>query len=154
MNPIFLMENSKSIHCLNSFLKSSESCNIFILFMYQQMWNEKHAAPTFLCWWQLFTFLVVWLYERNFPYEGGHSIAYTKRHFKVWIWKHLGILHLTEKQVKIDNNKLTTIQEHLSCFNYSPSFEDFKLKTMESLLIACVKPILNKADSSLSLELF
>ena len=51
------MENSKSIHwlCLESFFKmSSESCNI-IIFVYQQMWNEKHAAPTFRCWWQLFT---------------------------------------------------------------------------------------------------
>ena len=30
----------------------------------------------------------------------------------------------------------------------------FKLKIMENLLIACVKPMLNKADSSLPLELF
>ena len=68
------------------------------------------------------------------------------------------------KKVKIDNNKLMTIQEHLLCCNYSPSFEDFsiltregndfKLKIMESLLIARDKPILNKADSSLPLELF
>ena len=88
----------------------------------------------------------------------------TKRHFKVRICEHLGISHLTEKKVKIDNNKLTAIQEHLLCCNYSPSFEDFsiltresndfKLKIMESLLIACDKPILNKADSSLPLELF
>ena len=50
------------------------------------------------------------------------------------------------------------------CCNYSPSFEeisiltresnDFKLKIMESLLIARDKPILNKADSSLPLQLF
>ena len=68
------------------------------------------------------------------------------------------------KKVKIDNNKLTAIQEHLFCCNYSPSFEDFpvltkeindfKLKIMESLIIARDKPILNKADSSLPLELF
>ena len=31
---------------------------------------------------------------------------------------------------------------------------DFKLKIMESLLIARDKPILNKVDSSLPLELF
>ena len=31
----------------------------------------------------------------------------TKRHFKVRICEHLGISHLTEKKVKIDNNKLT-----------------------------------------------
>ena len=87
-----------------------------------------------------------------------------QRHFKVRIYEHLGISHLTEKKVNIDNNKLTAIQEHLLCCNYSPSFEDFsiltresndsKLKIMESLLIARDKPILNKADSSLPLELF
>ena len=98
---------------------------------------------------------------------GGCNITYyekTKRHFKVRICEHLGILHLTEKKVKIDNNKLTAIEEHLLCCNYSPSFEDFsiltresndfKLKLMESLLIARDMPILNKADSSLPLELF
>ena len=98
---------------------------------------------------------------------GGCNATYygkTKRCFKVRIGDHLGISHLTEKKVKIDNNKLTAIQEHLLCCNYSSSFEDFsiltmesndfKLKIMESLLIACNKPILNKADSSLPLELF
>ena len=76
----------------------------------------------------------------------------------------VGISHLTEEKVKINNNKLMRIQEHLLCCNYSSSFEDFsiltresndfKLKIMESLLIAHDKPILNKADSSLLLELF
>ena len=56
------------------------------------------------------------------------------------------------------------IQEHLLCCSYFPSFEDFsiltresndfKMKIMESLLIARDEPIYNKADSSLSLELF
>ena len=87
-----------------------------------------------------------------------------KRYFKVRICEHLGISHLTEKKVKTDNNKLTAIQKHLLCCNYSPSFEDFsiltresngfKLKIIERLLIARCKPILNKADSSLPLELF
>ena len=59
------------------------------------------------------------------------------------------------KKVKIDNNKLTAIQEHLLCCNYSPPFEYFfiltrgsnyfKLKIMESLLIARCKPVLNKS---------
>ena len=76
---------------------------------------------------------------------------------------HLGISHLTGKKVKIDDNKLTVIQEHLLRCNNSPSFEDFsvltresndfKLKTIESLLIARDKPDLNKADFSLFLEL-
>ena len=68
------------------------------------------------------------------------------------------------KKVKIDNKKLTAIQEHLLRCNYSPTFEDFsiltresndfKLKIMESLLIARDKPILNNADSPLPVELF
>ena len=84
--------------------------------------------------------------------------------FKVRICEHVGISHLTGKKVKIDKNKLTAIQEHHFCFNYSPSFEvfsiltresnDFKLKIMENLLIARDKSVLNKADSSLPLELF
>ena len=41
----------------------------------------------------------------------------TKRHFNVQICEHLGISHLAEKKVKIDNNKLTAIQEHLLCCN-------------------------------------
>ena len=98
---------------------------------------------------------------------GGCNATYdgkTKRHFKVRICEHLGISHLTEKKVKIDNNKLTAIQKHLLCCNYCPSFEDFsiltresndfKLRIMESLLIARDKPILNKKNSSLLLELF
>ena len=98
---------------------------------------------------------------------GGCNATYygkTKRHFKVRIFEHLGISHLPEKKVKIENNKLTAIQEHLLCCNYSPSFKDFsiltresndfKLKIMENLLVARDKPILNKADSSLPLELF
>ena len=88
----------------------------------------------------------------------------TKRYFKVRICEHLGISHLTGKKVKIDNNKLTAIQEDLLSCNYSLSFadisilttesNDFKLKIMESLLTALDNPVLNKADSSLLLELF
>ena len=78
--------------------------------------------------------------------------------------EHLGISHLTEKKIKIDNNKLTAIQEQLLCSNYSPCSKTFpiltrgsnhfKLKIMESLLITRDKPIVKKADSSLPLELF
>ena len=98
---------------------------------------------------------------------GGCSATYygkIKRHFKVHFFEHLGISHLSGEKVKIDNNKLRTIQEHLLCCNYSPSFEDFsiltresndfKLNIMENLIIARNKPTLNKADSSLPLELF
>ena len=67
--------------------------------------------------------------------RGGCNATYygkTKRHFKLRICEHLDILHLTEKKVKIDNNKLTAIQEHLLCCNYSPSFDDFSILIRES----------------------
>ena len=93
----------------------------------------------------------------------GCNVTYdvkTKRHFKVRICEHLGISHLTEKKAKIGNQKLTAIQEHLLCCNYSLSFEDFsiltkesndfKLKIMESLLIARDKPVLNKVKTVLT----
>ena len=68
---------------------------------------------------------------------GCNAIYYgkTKRHFKVRICEHLGISHLTEKKIKIDNNKLTAIQEHLLCYNYSPSFEDFPILTREVMIL-------------------
>ena len=87
-----------------------------------------------------------------------------KRYFKVRICEYLGILHLTEKKVKIDNNKVTANQEHHLYCNYFPSFEcfsilirgsnHFQVNIMGSLLIARDKPVLNKADSWLLLELF
>ena len=55
---------------------------------------------------------------------GGCNATYygkTKSQFKVRICEHLVISYLIGKKVKIDNNKLTTIQEHLLCCNYSPS---------------------------------
>ena len=91
---------------------------------------------------------------------GGCNATYygkTKHYFKVRICEHLGISHFTEKKGKDWQQKLTAIQEHLWCCNYSPSFEDFsiltsesndfKLNVMESLLIACDKPVLNNVDS-------
>ena len=76
----------------------------------------------------------------------------------------MGISHITGEKVRIANNNLTAIEEHVLCCKYSPSNEDFsilikesndfKLKIMESLLIARDKPWLNKADFSLPLELF
>ena len=80
----------------------------------------------------------------------------TKRHFKVRICEHLGIPHLTEKKAKIDNNKLTAIQEHHLCCNYCPSFEEFSILTRESndFKLKIMESLLNKADSSLPLELF
>ena len=103
---------------------------------------------------------VVYKYNR-----GGCNATYygkIKRHFKVRIWEHLDISHLTGKKVKIDNNKLTGIPEYLLCCNHAPYLghiwaresNDFKVKIMESLLIAHDKPVFDKADFSLPLELF
>ena len=90
---------------------------------------------------------------------GGYNAIYygkTKRHFKVRICEHLSVSHLSEKKVKIDNNKLTAILEHLLCCNYCPSFEDFSILTSESndFKLTIMEGLLNKADSSLPLELF
>ena len=59
---------------------------------------------------------------------GGCNAMYygkSKHHFKLRVCEHLGISHLTERNVRTGNNKLTAIQEHPSRCNYSPSFEDF-----------------------------
>ena len=98
---------------------------------------------------------------------GGCNATYNgknKHHFKIRTCEHLGISHFTGKRVKIDNNKLTTIQEHLLCCYYSSSYEnfsiltresnDFKLEIMKRLLIARDKSCLKKVDFSLPLELF
>ena len=68
------------------------------------------------------------------------------------------------KNVKIESNKLTAIQECILFCNYSPFFEDlsiliresndFKLKVMENILITHGKPALTKADSLFHLEPF
>ena len=60
---------------------------------------------------------------------GCNAIFYGKGKccLKVRICKHLSILCLTGKKLKIDNNKLMVIQEHLLCCNYSQSVEDFSI---------------------------
>ena len=79
----------------------------------------------------------------------------------MWTFRHFAY-HW--KKVKIFNNKLTVIQEHLLYCNYPLSFKDlfiltrksndFKPKIMKSKLIARDKPILNKKVTSFPLELF
>ena len=88
-----------------------------------------------------------------------------KRHFSVQIWEYLGVSNLTGKKAKIDNSKLTAIQEHLLCCKWSQTYEnvsiltkennDVKLKIMKSQLTAgdkLDKP--NKTGYSFPLELF
>ena len=61
---------------------------------------------------------------------------------------------LSGKKAKIDNKKLTAIQEYLLCCNCLPSFkdpilitenDDFKLKVIKSHLIIFGKLVLRKA---------
>ena len=52
--------------------------------------------------------------------------------WKSQFFEHLDVLHLTGKNVKIDNNKVTAIQEYLLHCNCSSSFEDFSIFTWEN----------------------
>ena len=138
--------------------------------------HEKQLSPNFIDLWiksffnKLYTPKVIAqnVPKRNvfvkLPFLGSTSFQIRKKlqcYLLWWTCEHFGISRLTGKKVKIDNNKLMAIQEHLVCCNYSPSYEDvsiltresnnFKLKIMESLLIACDKPCLNKTDSFLPL---
>ena len=73
--------------------------------------------------------LSLFLCEGKYKRGGSNATYYgkTKYHFKVQICEHLGISHLTGKKVKSDNNKPTTIKEHLLSCNYSPSYEEFSI---------------------------
>ena len=147
--------------------------------------NPKDASKTI--WWKIdvlqfknqvksirvrsfFTFYdkltKMWRLGLNYKYKcGGCNVTFylkTKLHFIFRICKHLEISHFTVKQVKIDKNKLTAIQEHLFFWNYSPSFEDFSFLAVESndvnfnreSLIELGKLMHNKKDTSIPLELF
>ena len=105
---------------------------------------------------------LVYKYKRS-----GCNVTYyskTNCHFKARICEHIVTSYLTEKKVKTDNNKLTGIQEHLLCSNYTPSFEvfsilttesnDFKLKITDRLLTELDKPMLKHLDTLLPLGLF
>ena len=84
----------------------------------------------------------------------------TKHHFKVRMCRHLGILALTGKRIK--GNDDSPIKEHLLLWNYSSGFEDFsvlttkkndfKMSLMESLLINRDHPPLNKSKQFVPLE--
>ena len=151
----FLGSTSFQIRKLQKlFTDKLTSCNLKIVFTstvrIKSLFTFKNKLPTMLL------SGLVYMYS----YGGCNAIYYgrTKHPFKLQVCEHLGISYLTEKKVKIDNNKPMAIQEQL-CWNYSSSFEDFsiltresndfKLKIMESILIAR-----NKAYSSLPLELF
>ena len=145
--------------------------NIWILFRslfrFENMDTSPVRVKTFFAFKDKLPKMLLLGLVYKFKWGGCNATYYgkTKHHFKVRICEYLGISHLPEKKLKIDNNKLMAIQKHFLCCNYSPPFEDFcsvltresndfKLRIMECLLVARDKPILNKADSSLPLELF
>ena len=86
----------------------------------------------------------------------------TKRHFQVRICEHMEISALTGKRVKDDDD--AAIKEHLLFCNHTPDFKDFsilasnnndfKVTSMECLLINRDHPTLNKNKQSLPFELF
>ena len=126
---LFLGSNSFQIQKLQKlFSNKLTSCNLKIVFTWpirvKSFFTFKDKLPKML--------LSGLVYK--YKCSGCNATYYgkTKRNFKVRICEHLGISHLTGKKVKIDNNKLMAIQEHLLCCNYSPSFEDFSILTRES----------------------
>ena len=69
---------------------------------------------------------------------GGCNTTYygkTKCHFKIRIYKYLGIWYITGKTAKIDDKKLTAIQEQLLSCKYHPSFEDFSILTLKVMIL-------------------
>ena len=96
---------------------------------------------------------------------GSYNATYygkTKRHVKVKIWKYLGISVLTWKRVKGDDD--SAIKKYFLFCSHTPGFgdflflaannSDFKVTSMETLLIKLDHPSLNKKKQSLPLEHF
>ena len=124
------------------------SCNLEIVFTSpvrgKSFFTFKDKLPTML------------LLGLAYKYKcGGWNANYygmTKRH--IMVWPSPNLLTFRHFTINIDNNKLTVIQEHFLCCNYSPFYEhfsiltrknnDFKLKIMERLLIASEKPLVLK----------
>ena len=98
----------------------------------------------------------------KFKCAGWNAIIYgkNKRHFSVRMCEHLGILAVTGKRVKSDDD--SAIVEHLLFWYHSPDFEndtvlltnnnDFKVTLMENLLINRDHPPLKKNKQSLRLD--
>ena len=140
------------------FSDKSASCNLRIVF------TSPVRVKTFFTIKDKLPKMLVSGLVYKYKCGGCNATCYrkTKHHFKVQIFKRLGISRL--KKVNIESNNLTAIREQLLCCNYSTSFEDFsiltrksndiKVKIMDSLLIARDRLILNKAASSLPLKLF
>lgn len=86
----------------------------------------------------------------------------TIRHFKTRACEHLGMSHLTGKILR--TRKTTAISDHVLECGCPPSLGDFsvlcresnsfKLSLKESILIKRDRPILNRALSSMPLQLF
>ena len=68
--------------------------------------------------------------------------------------EHMGISHLTGKNLKYNNTQATNVRQHIHDLNHIGNFDnfkplgyarnDFELLIKESLLITKLKPTLNK----------
>ena len=105
-----------------------KSCNLKIVF------TLPVRVKSFFTFKDKLSKMLLWGLVYKYKCGGCNATYYgkTKCYFKIRICEHLGISHLTGKKVKIDNNKLTAIQEHFLCCNYSSYYEDFSILTWES----------------------
>ena len=104
------------------------------------------------------------LYEYTCGSCNATYIGKTKRHFKKRMCEHLGISHLTGKNLKYNNKQVTNVRQHIHDMNHIGTFDnfkplgyarnDFELLIKESLLITKLKPTLNKQIDKFKLELF
>ena len=86
----------------------------------------------------------------------------TCRHLSVRVVKHSGVSPLTGKKSK--SKKSTAVKDHMLFCDHIVSIDDFKIfatsdpdfhvQVNRSLLISFDKPILNKTETSLPLNLF
>lgn len=93
------------------FTNKLTSCNLKILFTspakIKSLLNFKDKLPKILLSGPVYKYK-----------KGGCGTSYhgkTKRYFNIRICKSFGISHLVGKKVKIENNNLTVVQEHLLC---------------------------------------
>lgn len=127
--------------CSMSFLQKLASCNLKIILVSparaKSLFTFKDKLPKILLSGLLYKYKCAGC---NTTYHGK-----SKHHFEVQICKLLGV---PPGKMKIGNNELMVIQEHLLCCNCSSFFDIsiltiesncFKLKIMEILLIVRAK---------------
>ena len=142
----------------NCFNKTLPQCNIKVIFQSKNhlsnLFRFKGSIPKELCSHIVYRFLCT---NCNITYYGE-----TERHLNARSGEHLSLPALTGKRV--NNNKKSAFKDHCLFFNHVGSFEDFSILTYESnpfkllikeaLLVSRDKPLLNKQDKSIPLQLF